>query len=248
MTRILLVQSRQTPETVQREQENFRRAVMGRAELEFLSALDERLAWTMPDEVLSGYDGVIFGGSADFDLHGGRGEKDPARIMAAIILSRARLFIAYSFAQNLPVLGICFGHQIIAQMHGGEVESDAAQKKVGSYEAHLTTNGERDALFQGFPKNFVAQYWHKDSVTALPAGAVLLAQGPECKFSALRYGEKAYTFQFHPEVRHSDFAVRLKESGYLPEGIELTSIVRESPEASKIISLWVERIVPSRQT
>lgn len=243
MKKILLIQSRQTPETIQGEQENFRRAAGALAELEFLSALDERLAWTMPDEVLAGCDGVIFGGSSDFDFHGGRRAKDPARIMAAIILSRTRLFVSYASAQNLPILGICFGHQIIAQMREGNVESDVAQKKVGSHEVNLTPAGESDALFKGFPKSFVAQYGHKDSVTALPAGAVLLATGNACRFSALRYGEKTYTFQFHPEVNHADFAVRLKESGYLPEGVDPESVVKESPEASTLVSAWIERIV-----
>ncbi|MDO8522053.1 MAG: type 1 glutamine amidotransferase [bacterium] len=245
MKKILLIQSRQTPEMIHIEQENFRRAVGKLAELEFLSALDERLAWTMPDEVLSGYDGAIFGGSSDFDLHGGRREKDPARIMAAIILSRTRLFITYAFAQNLPVLGICFGHQIIAQMHGGVVESDLEQKKVGSHEVNLTPDGEGDPLFNGFPKSFVAQYGHKDSVTVLPSGSLLLADGRACKFSALRYGEKAYTFQFHPEVNYSKFAARLKEFGYLPEGVKPESVVRESPVASTLISAWIERVVPA---
>ena len=238
MKRILLVQSRQTPETIQREQGNFRRSISGLAELEFLSAIDEKLAWTMPDEVLAGYDGIIFGGSADFDLHGGRMEKEPARIMAAIIVSRMRLFVSYAFAQNLPVLGICFGHQIIAQMHGGEVASDVAQKKVGSYEVELTSEGERDPLFLGFTKNFVAQYWHKDSVMELPSGTVLLAKGSACRFSALRYGEKAYTFQFHPEANSSKFF-----KGDLPEGVELGHVVKKTPEASTLISAWIERIV-----
>lgn len=246
MKKILLVQSRQTPETIQRERDNFRRAVGGRVELEFLSALDERLAWTMPDEVLYGYDGAIFGGSSDFDLHGGRSEKDPARIMAAIILSRTRLFVTYAFAQNMPVLGICFGHQLIAQMHGGEVESDPMQKKVGSYEVCLTPDGERDPLLQGFPKTFVAQYWHKDSVTKLPSGAVLLATGHACRFSALRYGERAHTFQFHPEADNSRFF-----KGDLPDGMELKAVAEKTPESSALIGAWIERTVaagPKRPT
>ena len=79
MRKILVVQSRSSPDGVEREQSNFRRAIGKSAEIEFLSALDERLAWTYPDELLKGRSGVIFGGSADFDFHGGRSEKDPAR-------------------------------------------------------------------------------------------------------------------------------------------------------------------------
>jgi GMP synthase-like glutamine amidotransferase len=246
MKKIILIQSRHTPEAAQRERDNFRKAVGGGVALESLSALDEKLAWTTPDEILNDYDGIIFGGSADFDFHGGRREKDPARIMATIILARTRLFVAYAFAQNLPVLGICFGHQIIAQMHGGEVESDTEQKKVGSHEVSLTQEGKSDPIFTGFPGSFMAQYAHKDSVTALPSGASLLASGRACKFSALRYGGRAYTFQFHPEAHHAEYTEQMKKSGYLPNDIEPAYIVCETPEATRLVSSWVERIVPAR--
>ena len=243
MKRILLVQSRKSPEWIRVEQDNYRRAVGGLARLDFLSALDEQLTWTSPDQILAGYDGVMFGGSTDFDLDGGRSEKDPARIMAVRIVSRTRLLVSYALEHNLPVLGICFGHQIIAQMHDGKVVSDVEQKKVGSHEVHLTPEGERDPLFNGFPKNFFAQYWHGDSITKLPTGAVLLATGPTCRFSALRYGERAYTLQFHPEANYSRFSELLKQSGNVPEGVDIGSVVRETPEASTLIQTWIERIV-----
>lgn len=212
---------------MEREQNNFRRVVGDAAEVEFLSALDERLAWTYPDEFLKGCDGVIFGGSSDFDFHGGRTLKDPARIMATIILSRTRLIITYALAQKIPILGVCFGHQIIGQMHGGDVQNDKEQTKIGSYEVRLTEEGKADPLFGTLPESFVAQYWHKDSVTVPPEGATLLATGPSCRFSALRYGEKVYTVQFHPEV----------------EKVEGDESPKPSPEASKIVPLWIAKIV-----
>lgn len=227
MKKILIVQSRTSSEWIEREQNNFLRAVGKSAEVEFLSALDERLAWTYPDEFLKGRDGVIFGGSSDFDFHGGRSIKDPARLMSMIILSRTRLIISYALAQKVPVLGVCFGHQIIGQMHGGDVIHDKAQSKFGSHEVTLTSEGKKDVLFSKLPEKFIAQYWHKDSVTVLPEGATLLATGSTCYFSALRYGEKTYTVQFHPEV----------------ERIITDENPQPSPEASKIVPLWIKHIV-----
>lgn len=227
MKKILIVQSRTSTEWVEREQNNFRRVIGDAAEVEFLSALDERLAWTYPDEFLKGCGGVIFGGSSDFDFHGGRSIKDPARLMSMIILSRTRLIISYALAQKIPVLGVCFGHQIIGQMHGGDVQNDTAQAKIGSYEVTLTEEGKKDALFGELPEKFIAQYWHKDSVTNPPDGATLLATGPSCRFSILRYGEKVYTVQFHPEV----------------ERISTDENPKPSPEASQIIPLWIRKIV-----
>ena len=225
MKKILVVQSRTDESRIAGEQENFRSALGGNANISFLSALDERLAWSTPDEFLKGVDGVIFGGSSDFDFHGGRPAKDPARLMSLILLSRTRNIISYTLAQRLPLLGVCFGHQMVAQMHGGEVENDSAQSKFGSYEVGLTEEGAKDPVFGHLPKSFFAQYAHKDSVTTLPSGATLLAQSPSCAFSALRYADKAYTVQFHPEV--------LK----FPD---IPACTRESPEAGKIIPLWAQ--------
>src|SRR3989344_6821618 len=109
MKKVLVVQSRSSPDGVEREQNKFRRAIGKSAEIEFLSALDERLAWTYPDEFLKDRSGVVFGGSADFDFHGGRSEKDPARLIAMIILPRPKLIITYALAEKVPILGICFG-------------------------------------------------------------------------------------------------------------------------------------------
>ena len=229
MPRILVVQSRSSKDRVEREQANYRTTIGDVAAVEFLSALDERLAWESPDEFLDNRDGVIFGGSSDFDFHGGRDEKDPARIMALLILSRAKNIVNHALRQHIPVLGVCFGHQLIAEMHGGDVRCDKSQGKSGSHEVRLTAEGARDVLFAGLPPAFVAQYWHKDSVVNLPEGATLLASSPTCRFSALRYARNTYTVQFHPEV------LRI-----------ITDIhPRPSPDASRLIPLWIERVVDS---
>lgn len=94
LMKILLVQSRITEKRVERERENFRRAIQGTADLSFISSVDESLARTRPEELLAGYDGVIFGGSSDFDFHGGRPDDDPVRLMSMLILSRARNIVA----------------------------------------------------------------------------------------------------------------------------------------------------------
>jgi len=246
MKKILLIQSRERPDMLKAEQENYTRAVGERVELSFLSILDERLAWADPVDFLKGYDGVIFGGSAEFDIHGGRGDDDPMRLTAMIILLRMRTLISYLEREKIPVLGVCFGHQLIAQIYDGHVTNDSAQKKVGSFEVELTEEGKKDPLFGALPHSFMAQYGHKDSVTSLPKDAVLLAAASACHFSALRYGSNIYTMQFHPELRPEDEIAALKRGkDYLPRGTLPESIVQESPEASRIIALWIEKIVAS---
>ena len=227
MTRILVVQSRSSPDGIEREQSNFSKALLSVAEVTFLSALDERLAWTSPDEFLKSSDGVIFGGSSDFDFHGGRDSKDPARLVSIIILSRARNIVQHALAEGIPIFGVCFGHQLIAQMHGGDVLYDPAQAKTGAHEVHLTPEGTNDRLFGTLPPTFFAQYWHKDSVTNLPDGATLLASGPACRFSALRYGKNTFTVQFHPEVKK----------------VGADTHYQESSEVSRLLPLWIKHIV-----
>jgi GMP synthase-like glutamine amidotransferase len=227
MQKILLVQSRITETRVERERDNFRRAIDGAAKLGCISSVDESLAWTTPAQLLEGYDGVIFGGSSDFDFHGGRPAGDPVRLMSMMILSRARNIVSHTLAQNIPTLGVCFGHQIIGQMHGGMVSNDREQSKLGSYEVALTEDGKRDPLFSQLPERFYAQYAHKDSITTMPDGATLLATGDACRFSALRYGERVYTVQFHPEI------ARFRQGPGQ----------HESPEASQLVKLWLERVI-----
>lgn len=244
MKKILLVQSRQNLDSAAAEQEHFRRALGGAAELDALSVLDERLAWTTPDEIIEEYGGVIFGGSGDFDLHGGRDQKDPLRLMAMIILTRVRALISYVLAEQKPTLGVCFGHQLIGQMRGGEVENDLSQAKVGTHDVARTDAGKDDPLFKHLPDVFAAQYGHHDSITKEPEGAVVLASGAQCRFAALRYGKVVYTTQFHPELSAADSEARLAaHPDYLPQGVEREGLFRDSSEASKIIPLWVEHIV-----
>lgn len=240
MTRILLMQSRIRKEMVESEQQEYIRATAGVADLSFESTLNTALNWKNPAEILQGFDGVIFGGSGELDFHGGREERDPARVTSREILARTKDFVSYMMNNNVPLLGICYGHQLIGELHRGSVSNDSEQKKVGSYEVVITEEGQSDPLFSQLPKTFIAQYGHKDSITSLPDGSVLLATGNACKYSALRYGTHTYTTQFHPELTAKDVAWKLANSpGYLPEGVSAESLVKESPEASSIIKHWV---------
>lgn len=233
MKKILLIQSRTSPARIEQERINFTRAVGNHASLEFLSALDPKFARKTPDQILEEYDGVMFGGSSDFDFNGGREERDPGRVISFIILSRVRSTVAYALASDFPMLGICFGHQIIAQYYGGEVINDPVQRKIGAYEITLTPEGKKDSLFKMFPETFYAQYDHKDSASKLPTGATPMASAPNCRFAALRYGPKAYTVQFHPEVERLNYVGEYD--------------FHESAEASNLIPLWIGHIVGGKK-
>ena len=242
MKKMLVIQSRTRPEMIEAEQGEYRRAAQGTAELYFISALDQSLSWSDPARMLEGHNGVIFGGSGEYDLHN---DKDPNGRMAPAraILARVAPLINYLTEHDVPTLGICFGHQLIGEELGGGVSSDELQAKVGSFEVGLTEKGRKDPLFGALPEKFMGQYGHHNSLTSMPKGGLLLAQSPTCKFSALRYGAHVYTTQFHPELTAEDVRWKLSNSpGYLPEGNSLADIIQPSVEASTLIPRFIQLI------
>jgi GMP synthase-like glutamine amidotransferase len=96
-------------------------------------------------------------------------------------------FIRAVHAAGVPMVGICFGHQIIAQAMGGRVE-----KFPGGWSV-----GPTDYDFGG--ENLRLNAWHQDQVTTRPPGATLCATSPLCENAALLYGDRILTVQAHPE-------------------------------------------------
>ena len=86
-----------------------------------------------------------------------------------------------------PLIGVCFGHQIIAQALGGKVEKFAGGWAVGP----TTYDFDGDTL--------TLNAWHQDQVTVLPPGATVLASNAFCANAALAYGDTILTIQPHPE-------------------------------------------------
>ncbi|KPA22216.1 GMP synthase (glutamine-hydrolyzing) [Shimia sp. SK013] len=96
-------------------------------------------------------------------------------------------FIRACVSENVPLVGVCFGHQIIAQALGGKVEK---------YEGGWAV-GRQTYDFAG--TEIALNAWHQDQVTELPPGAVTLASNDFCAHAAVLYGDRALTVQAHPE-------------------------------------------------
>lgn len=106
-------------------------------------------------------------------------------------------FMVDMLAAGTPLIGICLGGQLLAEVAGGKVSSNCRGEK-GLVEIGLTAAGAADPLFAGIDGSFRAFQWHNDSF-ALPSGALHLAASKVCPGQAFRIGN-AWGVQFHPEV------------------------------------------------
>jgi GMP synthase (glutamine-hydrolysing) len=100
-------------------------------------------------------------------------------------------------AAGTPVFGICFGHQLLAQALGGEVQKNPRGREIGTIAIGRTSD---DPIFDGLPASFTANVTHIDTVVRLPPGAVSLARSSLDDYQAIRFTEACYGVQFHPEI------------------------------------------------
>ena len=100
---------------------------------------------------------------------------------------------------EVPILGVCYGHQLLGQTLGGLVGFRPDGPEIGTVAVDLLPAGETDALLGGMPKRFRAHTTHAQSILTLPDGAVLLARTDHETHAAFRAGSCAWGVQFHPE-------------------------------------------------
>jgi GMP synthase (glutamine-hydrolysing) len=140
-----------------------------------------------PPEAPTAYDAVfVFGGG----MHVDQEEQHPW-------LRDEDELMKELLAEQVPVLGVCLGSQLIAKAAGARVRP-ASQEEVGWHEVETSPDAADDALFTGLPERFQAFEWHSYAFE-LPTGAVLLASNPICP-QAYRLGDSTWGIQFHAEV------------------------------------------------
>ena len=100
---------------------------------------------------------------------------------------------------GVPLLGICYGHQLLARAAGGEVGYHPRGQEIGTVAVGLAAGPEDDPLFRSIPASFRAHATHSQSVLRLPPGAVHLASNEFEPNHAFRVGACAWGVQFHPE-------------------------------------------------
>lgn len=149
-------------------------------------------------------------------------------------------WITSAMTKEIPILGICYGHQLLAQALGGEVKDRTNGVEIGTIDVHRTPDSANDILFEGIPEEFAAQAIHWQSVSRLPEKATLLAWSKSDPYQSFRVGRCAWGVQFHPEFTAAVMAGDLKilSSTLLEEGLDAASLsrqVRSTPEANKLL-------------
>ncbi|HUL59374.1 MAG TPA: gamma-glutamyl-gamma-aminobutyrate hydrolase family protein [Anaeromyxobacteraceae bacterium] len=146
-------------------------------------------------------------------------------------------------ARAAPVLGVCFGHQLLARALGARVERNPLGPEAGTAEIELTAAGLRDPLFAGVPGRLAVQQLHQDHVPAPPPGAVVLASNAHSPVQAFAHG-RIRAVQFHPEFDAArSRALAEEERAWLDAarpGLadQVVASVRDTPEAAAVLANW----------
>lgn len=112
------------------------------------------------------------------------------------------------FKLGIPILGLCYGMQLMAHSLGGEVK-ESSQREFGKIEFKLEDN----EIFKDIPKESIVWMSHVDKVVKLPKGFKIIGSTDNTEIAAMADEErKLYALQFHPEVNHSEYGIRMIEN------------------------------------
>ena len=154
-------------------------------------------------------------------------------------------WIKQAVEAKVPLLGVCYGHQLLAHAMGGKADYHPKGRETGTHTVRLLDSASSDPLFSQLPAEFPAHLTHKQSALELPPGAVLLANSAFEPHQAFRVGEHAWGVQFHPEFTDAIMKAYLEVQypDIVAEGLDAQSLlqgVRPAPDANHLLKLFAE--------
>lgn len=145
-------------------------------------------------------------------------------------LKEEKAFIKEAVVERgIPFLGLCLGHQLLAEALGGTV-GPSEHPEIGVMDVQLTEVGATGVFFDGLPEVFPTLQWHSAEVKSLPSGCKVMATSPACAVQAISWQNRAFSVQFHTEVE----ADTVKNWNGIPEYAEALTKALGTDGAAKL--------------
>lgn len=157
---------------------------------------------------------------------------------------RSAAWVKAAIAINTPLLGICYGHQLMAYALGGVVDYNPKGKELGTLNVTVLPAARHDPLFGKLPAHFPAQLTHEQSVLTPPEGTEVLGTTEHDACQILRYSSTAVSVQFHPEFTPELMASTIERSRekLLAQGLNANDLLKNvtvTPDATSILRHFV---------
>lgn len=192
---------------------------------------------------LGAWSGILLGGGP-FNVSDPDEQKSPVQCRVEAELA---VLAEEVVAADFPFFGACYGVGALGGVRGGLVDRTHGEP-IGAVAVSLTEEGRHDRLFAGLPDTFHAFLGHKEAVSRLPEGAVLLATSTTCPVQAFRLGRHVYATQFHPELDVEGLCLRIdvyRHHGYFPpsQARSLQDLARRAvvTEPPRLLAAFAER-------
>ena len=148
--------------------------------------------------------------------------------------------IRRAYSADIPMIGICFGHQLIAQALGGKVVKSAKGWSLGVTQYQLQT---KTPWMTDDSDSFTIQAYHQDQVIELPENTEVVAGSDFCPYAALNFDDRAISFQGHPEFAAAYTKAILtnrRELKLLPEELSTQAIENvDQPIMQSLVATWI---------
>jgi GMP synthase (glutamine-hydrolysing) len=147
---------------------------------------------------------------------------------------RTAVWLREAVRSELPTLGICYGHQLLAHALGGEVDYNPRGRNIGTIDVELRSDARADRLFAVFQRSLHVAVSHRQCVMKLPPGSTWLASSTVDPHHAFRIGSCAWGVQFHPEFDAgiTRSYIEAKRADLAGEGVDVDALLDNMLESA----------------
>ncbi len=154
-------------------------------------------------------------------------------------MGRAADYLVDAAERGRGVLGVCFGHQLLAWKYGAQIVRNPLGRELGTVFVELTPAGRASPLFTGFPERFDVQATHEDVVVRGNARLEVLATNALCEVQAFSIGARTWGVQFHPEMDAASIRYCIESQDTQAEDRQ-RAVSRETAWGERLLRRFVE--------